>query len=112
MKKKQALAIIIASSMALSIVGCSGAETSASEGSSEMEMTEEEKREIAKSEMVAAVEASSVASSVDEAATSASSRRPLQLLLHQVMLLQLQLLPTKMPLQQLLQPINLQRLLP
>ena len=73
MKKKQALAIIIASSMALSIVGCSGAETSASEGSSEMEMTEEEKREIAKSEMVAAVEASSVASSVDEAATSASS---------------------------------------
>lgn len=73
MKKKQALAILIASSMALSIVGCSGAETSASEGSSEMEMTEEEKREIAKSEMVAAVEASSVASSVDEAATSASS---------------------------------------
>ena len=44
MKKKQALAIIIASSMALSIVGCSGAEMSASEGSSEMEMTEEEKR--------------------------------------------------------------------
>ena len=43
MKKKQALAILIASSMALSIVGCSGAETSASEGSSEMEMTEEEK---------------------------------------------------------------------
>lgn len=73
MKKKQALAILIASSMALSIVGCSGAETSASEGSSEMEMTEEEKREIAKSEMVAAVEASSVASPVDEAATSASS---------------------------------------
>ncbi|WP_026668332.1 hypothetical protein [Butyrivibrio sp. AE2005] len=73
MKKKQALAIIIASSMALSIVGCGGAEMSASEGSSEMEVTEEEKREIAKSEMVAAVDASSVASSVEEAATATSS---------------------------------------
>ena len=73
MKKKQALAILIASSMALSIVGCGGAEMSASEGSSEIEVTEEAKREIAKSEMVAAVEASSVASSVEEAATAASS---------------------------------------
>ncbi|SFU73466.1 hypothetical protein [Butyrivibrio sp. M55] len=72
MKKKQALAIIIASSMALSIVGCGGAEMSASEGSSEIEVTEEAKREIAKSEMIAA-DASSVASSVETAATSASS---------------------------------------
>ncbi|MBO4911779.1 MAG: hypothetical protein J5504_03565 [Butyrivibrio sp.] len=69
MKKKQALAILIASSMALSIVGCSGSATSASEGSSEMEVTEAEQREIAKAEMVA----TESASSVEDAATIASS---------------------------------------
>ena len=73
MKKKQALAILIASSMALSIVGCSGSATSASEGSSEMEVTEEEKMETAKAEMIASDNASSIASSVEDAATIASS---------------------------------------
>ena len=73
MKKKQALAILIASSMALSIVGCSGSATSASEGSSEIEVTEEEKMETAKAEMIASDNASSIASSVEDAATIASS---------------------------------------
>ena len=72
MKRHTTTAALLASAMMLSLVGCDGASMSATEGSSEMEMTEEAKREIAKAEMVAGEDASSNASSA-EAATAASS---------------------------------------
>ena len=70
--KRHTTAALLASTMMLALVGCDGTSMSATEGSSEMEMTEEAKREIAKAEMVAGEDASSNASSA-EAATAASS---------------------------------------
>ena len=72
MKRHTTAAALLASTMMLALVGCDGTSMSATEGSSEMEMTEEAKREIAKAEMVAGEDASSNASSA-EAATAASS---------------------------------------
>ena len=72
MKRHTTTAALLASTMMLALVGCDGTSMSATEGSSEMEMTEEAKREIAKAEMVAGEDASSNASSA-EAATAASS---------------------------------------
>ena len=72
MKRHTTTATLLASAIMLALVGCDGASMSATEGSSEMEMTEEAKREIAKAEMVAGEDASSNASSA-EAATAASS---------------------------------------
>lgn len=73
MKKRKTTAILIASTLMLSLAGCGG--TSANEaisGSSEMEMTEAELREAAREAMLATEDASTASSSV-EAATSASS---------------------------------------
>ncbi|SFU69697.1 hypothetical protein [Butyrivibrio sp. M55] len=70
MKKRKTTAILIASTLMLSIVGCNGAPSAS--GSSEMEMTEAELREAAREAMIA-TEDSSTASSNVEAATSASS---------------------------------------
>lgn len=70
MKKRKTTAILIASTLMLSIVGCSGAPSAS--GSSEMEMTEAELREAAREAMLATEDASTASSSV-EAATSASS---------------------------------------
>ena len=73
MKRRTTKAALLASAMLLSLVGCDGASMSATEGSSEMEMTEEAKREIAKAEMVAGEDASSNASSADTSAATAAS---------------------------------------
>jgi hypothetical protein len=72
MKRHTTTATLLASAIMLALVGCDGTSMSATEGSSEMEMTEENLREIAKAEMVAGEDASSAASSED-AATAASS---------------------------------------
>lgn len=72
MKRHTTTATLLASAIMLALVGCDGTSMSATEGSSEMEMTEENLREIAKAEMVAGEDASSTASS-EEAATAASS---------------------------------------
>lgn len=70
MKKRKTTAILIASTLMLSLAGCSGAPSAT--GSSEMEMTEAELREAAREAMLATEDASTASSSV-EAATSASS---------------------------------------
>ena len=70
MKKRKTTAILIASTLMLSLAGCSGAPSAS--GSSEMEMTEAELREAAREAMLATEDASTASSSV-EAATSASS---------------------------------------
>lgn len=72
MKRRTTTATLLASAIMLALVGCDGTSMSATEGSSEIEMTEENLREIAKAEMVAGEDASSTASS-EEAATAASS---------------------------------------
>ena len=76
MKKRNTAAILLASTLMLALVGCEGV-PNASEGSSDLEMTEEAKREVAKAEMVASEDASdaasSAASTATEAATAASS---------------------------------------
>lgn len=70
MKKRKTTAILIASTLMLSLAGCSGAPSAT--GSIEMEMTEAELREAAREAMLATEDASTASSSV-EAATSASS---------------------------------------
>lgn len=80
MKKCKSTAILMASAMMLSLVGCSGSSDAASSGSSAMELTEAELRQAAREAMIAseAAEASSredasAASSSIDAATAASS---------------------------------------
>ena len=76
MKKGKSIAIILASSMMLSLVGCAGSSTDASTGSSTMELTEAELREAAREAMVASEDDSTDSSSVDssiDASTAASS---------------------------------------
>ena len=76
MKKGKSIAILVASSMMLSFVGCAGSSSDASTGSSTMELTEAELREAAREAMVASEDDSSDSSSVDssiDASTAASS---------------------------------------
>ncbi|MBO4913313.1 MAG: hypothetical protein J5504_11355 [Butyrivibrio sp.] len=80
MKKEKNLrgmiAILLASSMMLSLMGCAGSSSDASTGSSTMELTEAELREAAREAMVASEDDSSDSSSVDssiDASTAASS---------------------------------------
>ena len=67
MKKRKTTAILIASTLMLSAVGCSGAPSAS--GSSEMEMTEAELREAAREAMIATEDSSAAASSSAEAAS-------------------------------------------
>ncbi|MBR4357144.1 MAG: hypothetical protein IKQ00_04380 [Butyrivibrio sp.] len=70
MKKRKTTAILIASTLMLSIVGCSGAPSAS--GSSEMEMTEAELREAAREAMIATEDSSAAASSGDTSASASS----------------------------------------
>ena len=70
MKKRKTTAILIASTLMLSIVGCNGAPSAS--GSSEMEMTEAELREAAREAMIATEDSSAVASSGDASASASS----------------------------------------
>ncbi|MBR4357142.1 MAG: hypothetical protein IKQ00_04370 [Butyrivibrio sp.] len=76
MKKGKSIAILLASSMMLSFVGCAGSSSDASTGSSTMELTEEELIQAAREAMVASEDDSSDSASVDssiDASTVASS---------------------------------------
>ena len=80
MKKEKNLrgmiAILLASSMMLSLMGCAGSSSDASAGSSTMELTEEELIQAAREAMVASEDDSSDSASVDssiDASTAASS---------------------------------------
>ena len=70
MKKRKTTAILIASTLMLSIVGCNGAPSAS--GSSEMEMTEAELREAAREAMIATEDSSAAASSGDASASASS----------------------------------------
>lgn len=73
MTKRKLTAILLTSSVMLSIMGCSGStSTEASTGSSEMELSEAELEQAAREAMVA-VEDASNASSSEDASTAASS---------------------------------------
>ena len=71
MKKRKTTAILLASTLMLSIVGCSGAPSAS--GSSEMEMTEAELREAAREAMIATEDSSAAASSEDASASASSA---------------------------------------
>lgn len=71
MKKRKTTAILIASTLMLSIVGCNGAPSAS--GSSEMEMTEAELREAAREAMIATEDSSAAASSGDASASASSA---------------------------------------
>ena len=68
MKKKRIRAILLASTIMMSLAGCNGSTS----GSGEVEYTEAELRQAAREAMVATEDSSAAASSVD-ASTAASS---------------------------------------